>query len=320
MLILPLLAWLLLLWLAALAALIVFNWALSGLIERLAPPLGRFIEVDGLRLHVLDSGEKPGQSAPPLLFLHGLLGQLQNFTYALTALFPDRRIVLLDRPGSGYSQAAPSQTLAAQAAVAAAVIDALKLDRPLIVGHSLGGAVALALALDHPERVGGLALIAPLTQALVLTSRPFAGLAFAARLARWLGAWTLGPAVTILRSAKAGEQAFAPEPPKRDFWNRGGGLLAARPSALLAAARDIESQPQELPLLAARYASLTVPVGVLFGAQDRVLDPATQGADFCARAPRAEMTLIDGGHMLPVTQPQATKSFIRQVLVRLESR
>ena len=138
-----LLLWLVFLWLLALASLIVFNFALARFFERLVPPQGRFIEVDGVRLHVVDSGEKPGQSGPPLLFLHGLLGQLNHFSYALTALFPERRVVLLDRPGSGFSQAAPSQSLAAQADLAAKVIALLNLGKPLVVGHSFGGAVAL---------------------------------------------------------------------------------------------------------------------------------------------------------------------------------
>ena len=97
--------------LLAVGALAVFNLVLVRFIEALVPPLGRFVEIDGLRLHLVDSGEKPGQSEPPLVFSTDWLGQLNHFSYALAARFPERRVVLVDRPGSGYSQRARPQTL-----------------------------------------------------------------------------------------------------------------------------------------------------------------------------------------------------------------
>ncbi|WP_294539969.1 alpha/beta hydrolase [uncultured Rhodoblastus sp.] len=303
--------------LLAIAALVLFNIGLCRLIEALAPPKGQFIDIGGLRLHVIDSGDKPGLSPPPILFIHGLLGQLNNFTYALAGRFPERRIVLIDRPGSGYSQAAPSQSLKAQGDLVAKIIDKMNLRQPLVVGHSLGGAVALALALDHPAKVGGLALIAPLTHSISAPPKPFGALAFRSPLALWLGAWTLGPLATLLSFNTARKEVFGPEPMARDYWRRGGAILSARPPALIAAARDIAHQPEELPPMAARYASLALPIGVLFGAQDHLLDPKAQGEDFCAKNPNTQLTLIDGGHMLPVTQPRAAEDLIRATLLRL---
>ncbi len=303
----------------AVGALALFNIALSWFIEALVPPQGRFIEVDGLRLHVFDSGEKPGQRQPPILFIHGLMGQLANLSYALAPLFPERRVVLIDRPGSGYSPAAPSQSLKAQGDLVAKAIETLKLQKPLVVGHSLGGAVALALALDHSSSLSGLALIAPLTQPVAAPPKPFGALALHSRLAIWLGAWTLGPVVTLMSSNTARKTVFAPEPMAPDYWNRGGAILSTRPAALVAAARDIKDQPRELPVMAARYSSLKTPVAILFGAQDQLLDPKAQGEVFCAQYPQAELTIIDGGHMLPVTQPRATESFIRKSLQRLDA-
>ena len=130
-------------------------------VEKLLPPRGTFIEVDGARIHYLDEG-----SGPPLVLIHGLGGQMHNFTHSLLdRLKRDHRVIILDRPGSGYSSRPQhgSATLASQARTIAHFIDALGLDRPLVVGHSLGGAIALMLALDHPDKVGGLALLAPAT-------------------------------------------------------------------------------------------------------------------------------------------------------------
>jgi pimeloyl-ACP methyl ester carboxylesterase len=313
--------WLFLCGLIALGAAVLFNWALARFIELLVPPIGRFVEVGGLRLHMADSGPRPGRSEPPLLFIHGLLGQLNHFSFALAARFPERRVVLIDRPGSGYSQTAHPQTFAEQAALIARAIEALGLERPLVVGHSLGGAVALALALDHRDRIGGLALVAPLTHLAAARSKMsgaiLGGLAWRSRFIWRLGAWTFGPVLTLLRSGVARELTFAPDPMPARFWSRGGGLLAARPSALLAAASDLLTQPRELPGMARRYGALDVPIGVLFGESDGVLDLERQGADFCAEAPGAELRRIAGGHMLPLTRPGETEEFIRGVLARM---
>ncbi len=313
------LAWLALFWLLAFGSLALFNLALVRFVQALVPPIGRFVEVGGLRIHLVDSGAKPGQEGSPLVFIHGLLGQLNHFSFALAARFPERRLVLIDRPGSGYSQRARPQTLAAQAAIVAGAIEALGLERPVIVGHSLGGAVALALALGHREKIGGLALIAPLTHLVQKPPKPFAALSGHSRLALWFGAWTLGPVMTMLRAGAAREEVFAPDLLPAGFWNRGGGLLGVRPSALLAAASDVRTQPRELPAMAQRYGALDLPIGVLFGEGDKVLDPKGQGADFCASAPQAECVRIAGGHMLPVTRPAETEAFIREVLARVDS-
>lgn len=314
------LTWMVLYWLLIVGALALFNLALVRFIQSLVPPIGDFMEVGGLRLHLVDSGEKPGQSEPPLVFVHGLLGQLNHFSFALAARFPERRVVLIDRPGSGYSQTARPQTLAAQAKIVAEAIERRGLQKPLVVGHSFGGAVALALALDHREDIGGLALIAPLTLLVEKPPKPFAALSNSSRLSLWFGAWTLGPVATLLRSRVARDEVFAPDPMPTRFWNDGGGLLGARPSALLAASSDIAAQPQEMPQMMLRYGALDLPIGVLFGSGDRVLDPGKQGEGFCAIAPDAELTRIAGGHMLPVTRPAETEAFIRGVLARLDDK
>ena len=141
-------------------ALVVFNGVLALYARSRVPAVGRFVTVDGVRLHYVDEG-----SGPAVLMIHGLSSQLQTYTYAMADLLrPRYRLIMVDRPGSGYSQAAASATLEAQAALMSGLLRALGVDRALVVGHSLGGGVALAMTLDHPERVAGLVLLAPVTQ------------------------------------------------------------------------------------------------------------------------------------------------------------
>lgn len=280
------------------------------------PPLGEFVEVEGVRLHVLDRGPRDA-AGPPLLLIHGLAGQMGNFTHSLVdRLAETHRVLVVERPGSGWSEQAPggSHALRAQGALFAALISELGLERPLVVGHSLGGAVALALALDHPERVGGLALLAPLTQPVDGVSPVFAGLAIPDARVRQVVAWTLATPLSIARRASALDSVFGPEPCPPDFVARGGGMLGLRPRAFLAASADLMAAGEDLPGMSARYGSLTLPVGVLYGSEDRILDHALHGRGLLAQLPSADLEIIEGaGHMIPLTQPDRTAAFVRRM-------
>ena len=284
------------------------------------PPLGTFVEVEGARLHVLDRGPREA-SGPPLLLIHGLAGQMGNFTHSLVdRLAETHRVLVVERPGSGWSDHARggSHALRAQAALFAGLIARLGLERPLVVGHSLGGAVALALALDHPERVGGLALLAPLTQPVEGVSPVFAGLNIANPHLRRLVAWTIATPMSIARRTVAMETVFGPEACPHDFVERGGGMLGLRPRAFLAASADLLAAGDDLPGMVARYPSLAMPVGVLYGSQDRILDHELHGHDLLTQLPAAELEIIEGaGHMIPLTQPDRTAAFVRGMAARV---
>ena len=108
--------------------------------ERAVPPAGRFIEIDGERIHFIERG-----AGRPVLLIHGLGGTLHHMRRPLMEGFGDGfRLVALDRPGSGYSTRAAGRDgrLSEQARLIARFIEELGLERPLLVGHSLGGAIA----------------------------------------------------------------------------------------------------------------------------------------------------------------------------------
>jgi pimeloyl-ACP methyl ester carboxylesterase len=300
--------------LVALIALLTFLFTvyMARKVEALLPPQGRFVDVPGARLHVREFGASD-PDAPAILLVHGLAGQLEHYTFGVTGRLPGRyRIVAVDRPGSGFSTRAPGTPadLGTQAAILAALIGQLKLEQPLVVGHSLGGALALALALDHPRHVGALALIAPLTHMQEQVPPVFEGLTILSPLWRNIVAWTLAIPASIKTSRATLEQVFGPEPVPHDFATRGGGLLSLRPGAFLSASDDLRSLPDCLPMQQTRYGELEIPVAILYGKDDRILDPRAHGQALADKVRGARLELIEGGHMLPVTNPEATAAFI----------
>lgn len=283
-------------------------------VERLVPQDGRHLQVEGARLHYVERG-----SGPAIVMIHGLGGQLRNFSYAmLEPLAQDHRVVLVDRPGSGYSTADDDSEpgIVEQAAIIARFIETLGIERPLVVGHSLGGAVALALALERPALIRGLALIAPLTQPQDDVPEAFRGLAAIPPSMRRLMAQTLGTPMSRLTAERTLTAVFAPEPVPHDFAMRGGGALSQRPGAIAAAAADLASGGQDMAALALRYPDLVVPTAILYGREDAILDPTRHGHRTAAIIPGARIEVIEGGHMIPVTAPDATIRFVADASAR----
>ena len=292
-----------------LACLASFTAYTAWKVERLLPPAGRFLDIDGARVHYLDLGE-----GPPIVLIHGLSGQMHHFTYALTGrLVKGHRLIVFDRPGSGYSVPRPAGTagVRAQAAILAKAIETLKLDKPLIVGHSLGGTVSLAIAVDYPKLAGALALIAPLTQSGNKVPEAFKALAIRFAFLRWLVSWTLAVPMTVRDGPKILSLVFAPEPPPYDFATRAGGLLGIRPSAFRTASEDMLAIPRDVPGLASRYGEIAIPVSVLYGDRDAVLNYKVNGLPMEAAVPHARVQILEGrGHMLPITAPGETAEFV----------
>jgi len=112
---------------------------------------------------------------------------------------------------------------------------------------------------------------------------------------------------------------FGPQPVPADFATKGGGLLALRPRNVINASRDLIAATDDFGNLAARYQSLAVPVGILFGAGDRILDPAAHGEALAKKLPGADFELIEGGGhmMIPITSAERRAAFIARMAQRV---
>ena len=301
---------------ALIAVLTVITQFVGARAAAAVPARGSFTAVPKGRIHYVEEGQ-----GPPVVLIHGLGGNLQHLTYALAdELKGDFRCIAVDRPGCGWSErdGAAQASLPEQARMIADFIAAEDLGKPLIVGHSLGGAIAETLALNHPERVGGLALICPATNEVEETPDAFKGIdiPFPALIPA-LG-HTISGAAGLLLEKKIFEEVFAPEAIAPDFAVRGGGVLARRPQSFIAAAEDLAQSRASVGKVLGREAELTgLPIGVLYGAEDNILDPKRHGEDFAAKTGAVYETLSGRGHMIPFTAPADCAAFVRKIAAKI---
>jgi pimeloyl-ACP methyl ester carboxylesterase len=282
-------------------------------VERAVPPIGRFVEVDGAKLHYVDRGE-----GPPVVMIHGIAGNLRHFTHTiLDEIAKTNRVIAIDRPGCGYSERPRGADNAThtQAAIIQKALDTLGVADPLIVGHSLGGSVALAHALLYPGTARGYVLIAPLAAPPELKP-PFDRWYVTSPLRRWLIAWTIGIPMAMKYGPALTAFVFAPQTPPADFGTGSGAFLGLRPKAIINNFRDAVAAPITVEAIHTRYDEIDAPVICLYGVKDQVLDPERNLAPL-ARMHSAEIQLLDGaGHMLMHVEPAAVTAAIRQMDAR----
>ena len=274
----------------------------SWLIARTHPPCGRRIGVDGLRQHVVELGPLHGDAGgTPLVLLHGAGCNLEDMRLALGETLAARhRVLLVDRPGQGWSEGRGRglNSPAVQAAVLRELLDRLGDERAVLVGHSWGGALALAFALDHPHRTAGLVLLAPpthpqlrrrMTRLYRMLATPLAGWLFAHTLALPLAAATFGAGIRA---------AFAPQLPPPHYLKRSAAFLLLRPAVFLANVRDMADLRGFLLHQARRYHELAAPIVIIQGDRDSVVASERHAKALAAAAPQAKLIVLPGiGHM-----------------------
>ena len=242
-----------------------------------------FLDADGVLLHVrCDEPTSPaaGETSPPLLFLHSLGTELRIWD-AVVAHLPGFRRARFDLRGHGLSDApAGDYALATLAADALRVLDHVGAERAVLVGVSIGGQVAMQVALDAPERVAGLVL---LDTAARIRDRD----AWEARRDEVRnGGLASGADAVVGRWWPASSHAVE----RRGYRN----LLLRTPVAgylgACAALRDADLRP--------RTSDVTAPALVLCGAEDTATPPALVQA-LAASLPDARYVEIAGAGHLP---------------------
>ncbi len=270
----------------------------TRLINRAHRPGGRFIDAGGYRQHIVELGN--AAKGPPVVVLHGAGANLEEMNLALGERLAARhRVILVDRPGFGFSarERRDGKSPSYQANVLRQVLDQLGIDRAIIVGHSWGGTLALTFALDFPQRVAGLVLIAPATHPGVWSlsaintalATPL-GSFFARTLALPFGALLMWP---------GSRTAFLPQVIPPHYVKNSAAMLVLRPPTLMNNWADVGCLEQVLEQQVSRYGALNVPTIVFNGDKDLLVPPEKHALKLAAVAPCVTVNVLPGfGHML----------------------
>lgn len=286
-------------------------------LERAHPPAGRLVPVVGGRLHVVDLAPARPSDAPPIVLLHGASGNLEDQRLTLgTALAVRHRVILIDRPGHGYSDRPGGRSDASparQAALIAQALARLGVSRAIVVGHSWSGALAAALALDFPERVAGLALVAPVTHPWPggiswynrLASTSVIGRLFAETCVFPLGSLMIAPAI---------DDVFEPQLPPADYVRRAATRLVLRPQEFIANAQDVAALKAFVTAQTPRYREIAVPTVIVSGDRDTTVGLEIHSRVAATLIPGAKLIVLPGiGHMPHHVAADAIVAVIEQL-------
>lgn len=300
-------------------------------IEQAHPPSGRFVEVEGGRLHLVELGTA---DVPPIVLLHGAGDNLGDMRLALgDRLAANHHVILIDRPGHGWSDRPGGSADASPVRQAKLIHQALArigVSRAILVAHSWSGALAAAYALDYPQSVAGLVLLAPLThpwpvsiawydnvisavldQGARYATGPVVGSLFVHTLALPLGKILIELSV---------QSSFAPQAPPPDYLERTGAELILRPSEFTANAEDLAQLKGFVAAQTPRYGTIEAPAVIIAGGLDELAPPEIHAKAMVAALPRAKLVVLPGvGHMVHFAAPERVIEAITELVAREES-
>jgi pimeloyl-ACP methyl ester carboxylesterase len=279
---------------AVLAAGAALNIASARRAERRRPANGRFIDVGDTRLHYTDEGE-----GSPIVLIHGngVTAQDWRSSGLIAALAGTHRVIAFDRPGFGYSTRPRAHvwTAAAQATLLHDALHELDIEPAVIVGHSWGTLVALALGLQYPADCKRLLLISgyyfPTLRADVAI---FGGPALP--LVGDVLRYTISPLLGYLLAPLLSAQLFAPAAVDDAF--TADLPMSMRPWQIRANAEDTALMVPSAAAMEHRYEDLKVPVAIVAGGSDKVVDP-TQSTRLASEIPGSRLLVVSNiGHMV----------------------
>jgi pimeloyl-ACP methyl ester carboxylesterase len=288
---------------AILGTMALVNARRARLADRNNPPVGRFLDIESVRLHYLERGE-----GSPLVLLHGNGAMERDFEISgiIERLAQRFRVIAVDRPGFGHTNRPKSQdwTPAAQAALVQKALVRLEVKQAIVVGHSWGTLVALSLALEHPANVRSLVLLSgyyfPTLRADVLASLPSA-----APIIGDLLSCTIAPLLGRAMRSRVLRKLFAPAAVPPRFQAEFPTELSLRPSQLKATAEDTVSMTPSAAALATRYGELKMPIVIMAGTGDRLVDFARQSGRLDEVLADSTLIPVEGaGHMIHHSAPE----------------
>ncbi len=274
-------------------------------LQRAYPAQGRMIEVAGAALNVLDIGPRDS-TAPPIVMIHGASSNLEAMRHPLGDLLArNHRVILIDRPGHGWSTRVrlADSTPAIQGKMIEEALEKLGVGKAIFVVHSWAGALGARMALDYPERVAGLVMLAPVAYPWrggvgwynKVVTTPVIGPLLAYTITLPLGYFLTEPGA---------RGVFLPQTIPNGFVEVTATPLLLRPREFLANAWDLVTLKAAVVEQAAHYRDIKAPAVVISGEADKTVWTNIHSRPFVAAVPNAKLIILPGiGHMVPYAAP-----------------
>ncbi|MGX9978624.1 alpha/beta fold hydrolase [Methylobacterium fujisawaense] len=300
---------------AALGASALYAATMTRRAERETPPVGSFLTVDGVRLHYLERGQ-----GEPLVLIHGNGTLIQDFLVSgiVDDLATRHRVIVFDRPGYGYSDRPRGfWTPRAHATLFQKALQQLGVTQAVVLGHSWGTLVAVALALQAPRLVRGLVLASgyyyPTLRADVILASPVAIPGIGDLLRH-----TVSPLAGRLMMPAMIKGLFAPATIPERFARSFPTAMMLRPLQLRASAEDAAMMTPVTVELQAHYRDLDLPVVIITGGDDQIADVGRQSRRLHHDVPGSELVIVPGmGHMIHHLAPERVVAAVERASERI---
>lgn len=273
-------------------------------VQRRYPARGRRIEVAGAVLNVLEIG-RPGTVSAPIVLIHGASSSMETMRPLGDRLAESHRVILIDRPGLGWSTRSRERdsTPQIQGRMIQEALAKLGIRRAILVVHSWAGALGARMALDYPEGIAGMVMLAPVTHPWRGGVGWYNHVVTTPVIGRLL-AYTIMPLLGCFLAAPGARQVFLPQIMPDDFVEDSATPLLLRPRTFLANACDLITLKFSVAVQAPRYREIKAPTVVISGDIDNTVSTEIHSRPFVAAVPSARLIVLPGvGHMVQYAAP-----------------
>ena len=277
------------------------------------PPIGSFIDVNGTKVHYIQKGE-----GLPLVLIHGLSSNVMEWDTGLFDQLAEHfRVIAFDRPGLGYTEPLKDATIVDQANLLADAAIQLGADKPLVLGHSFGGAVAMAWAVERQENMAGLLVLSGASHPLKspdlgdvwILANPVIG-----SLLAWFQL-----AMSSTESLEEQQiDVFAPQAVPQNYAKDFGAWLVLRRFSAVENMRQLSKLNEQISKLTPRYEEIALPVEVVHGNADNIVAYADNAPPLPESIKGANLvTLDDMGHAPNYEVPDVVEEAVLRLAKRL---
>lgn len=277
---------------------------------------GDFVSVGGINLHYVSAG-----SGRPVVLIHGNPGSHQDYTFAVVEkLSRSFRVIAFDRPGHGCSERHDTleTTVEVQATLIRDALVKLSVEKPILVGHSWGGSLVLAAAVAYQDEFAAIVLLAPAAYPSVRIEwwSPLPHVPVIGKFVVQMLTPRIGRAIVKLSL----REAYHPQEVHEDYAQQSAEMWT-RPEQVRACAYDERTLRSSLRLLSPRYSNIQLPVVIVTGSADLLLEPSEHAYQLHNTIKGSELVVLpQTGHQLPQTRPDSVIHAIESAWRAVDSR